>query len=74
MGHCSGGEGPDIFDKMSAITDWVEKSQAPEKIIASKLQNGQVQRTRPLCVYPAVAKWNGAGNLNDSASFSCAAR
>jgi hypothetical protein len=29
--------------------------------------------TRPLCPYPQVAKYNGTGDPNDSASFACEA-
>jgi hypothetical protein len=28
-------------------------------------------RTRPLCPYPQVARYNGSGSLEDAASFSC---
>jgi feruloyl esterase len=28
-------------------------------------------RTRPLCPYPQVAKWNGTGSSDDAANFSC---
>jgi feruloyl esterase len=27
--------------------------------------------TRPLCPYPAVAKYKGAGDTNDAANFTC---
>ena len=72
MGHCQGGPGTDHFDKMSAITDWVEHGKAPDKIIASHLTDGQVTRTRPLCPYPQVAKYLGTGSTDESASFVCA--
>jgi len=29
--------------------------------------------TRPLCAYPKVAHYKGTGDINDAASFSCAA-
>jgi feruloyl esterase len=31
-----------------------------------------VARTRPLCAYPRVAKWNGSGSPDDAANFTCA--
>ncbi len=68
MGHCSGGPGPNQFDKMAAITLWVEHGQAPDAIVASR--PGQ---TRPLCAYPSIAKYRGAGSTDDAASFVCAA-
>ena len=73
MGHCGGGEGPNVFDKMSAIEQWVEHGQAPEKIIASHSTYGKVDRTRPLCPYPQVAKYKGTGSIDDAANFACAA-
>jgi feruloyl esterase len=30
-----------------------------------------VQMTRPLCVFPKVAKYNGSGDTNNAASFTC---
>ena len=33
--------------------------------------NGVVDRSRPLCAYPAAAVYNGKGDTNDAASFSC---
>jgi feruloyl esterase len=71
MGHCQGGEGPDTFDALGALEQWVEKGRAPERIIASQLSNGQVVRTRPLCPYPQVARYDGKGNPDDAASFTC---
>jgi feruloyl esterase len=29
--------------------------------------------TRPLCVYPRIAKYKGAGDANDAANFVCSA-
>jgi feruloyl esterase len=71
MGHCQGGEGPDTFDALGALEQWVEKGQAPKRIIASQLSNGQVVRTRPLCPYPQVARYNGKGSPNEATSFVC---
>ena len=71
MNHCSGGPGTDTFDKVKVIEDWVERGMAPTKIIASHQTNGTVDKTRPLCPYPQVAKYNGSGDTNDAANFSC---
>jgi feruloyl esterase len=72
MGHCGGGEGPNKFDAVSALEQWVEKGVAPEKMIASHETNGKVDRTRPLCPYPQVAKYKGSGSVDDAANFTCA--
>ena len=71
MNHCSGGPGTDTFDKMKVMEDWVEKGIEPKGIVASHLTNGVVDKTRPLCPYPKVAKYNGSGDTNDAANFSC---
>jgi feruloyl esterase len=72
MAHCAGGEGPNDFDKVSAIQQWVEQGKAPETMIAShKDKSGTVDRSRPLCVYPKVARYTGSGSTDDAANFTC---
>lgn len=71
MGHCSGGPGPNTFDAITALENWVEKGIAPDKLIATKSTAGKVERTRPLCPYPAVARYTGKGSIDDAASFAC---
>ena len=71
MGHCGGGPGPNTFDAMGALDKWVAQGTAPEKIVASHSTNGNVDRTRPLCPYPQVARWKGSGSTDDAANFTC---
>ena len=71
MGHCSGGEGPNTFDMVGALEQWVEHGQAPDQIVASHSINGAVDRTRPLCAYPMVAVYKGTGSIDAAASFAC---
>ena len=73
MGHCAGGPGPNQFDTLAALEQWVEKGVAPDKLIASHITNGKVDRTRPLCLYPQVARWKGTGSSDDAVNFSCVA-
>ena len=73
MSHCGGGVGPDRNDAVTAVIDWVEKGKAPDQLIASKVTDGQVVRTRPLCPYPQVARYKGQGSIDDAANFSCVA-
>ena len=73
MGHCAGGEGPNVFDKVGPLEQWVEHGKAPEALIASHVTDGKVDRTRPLCPYPQVAKYKGTGSVDEAASFVCAA-
>jgi feruloyl esterase len=71
MAHCSGGEGPDTFDKISAMEQWVEQGKTPEQIIAAHKTAGKIDRTRPLCPYPQVAHYNGTGSIDEASNFSC---
>ena len=71
MAHCSGGEGPDTFDKISVMEQWVEQGKTPEQIIAAHETAGKIDRTRPLCPYPQVAHYNGTGSIDEASNFSC---
>jgi Tannase and feruloyl esterase len=71
MLHCSGGPGPDRFDMLDALEAWVERGEAPDRIIASHETSGVVDRTRPLCPYPQAAAYTGTGSTDDAASFVC---
>ncbi|PWU03074.1 MAG: tannase/feruloyl esterase family alpha/beta hydrolase [Terriglobia bacterium] len=71
MGHCRGGDGTDTFDAMSALDQWVVRQKAPDQIPASHGSNGVVDKTRPLCSYPQVAKYKGNGDTNDAVNFTC---
>ena len=73
MGHCGGGDGPNEFDMIAALEQWREKGTAPTQILASKVSGGQVVRTRPLCPFPQVAKYKGAGSIEKAESFACSA-
>ncbi|WP_374991877.1 tannase/feruloyl esterase family alpha/beta hydrolase [Burkholderia pseudomultivorans] len=83
MNHCSGGPAADQFDLLTPLVAWVEQGQAPAAIVAtardatSAAPNADVPaswgagRTRPLCPYPQVARYNGSGDLDSAANFSC---
>ncbi len=72
MTHCSGGNGTDQFDAVSALIGWVERHKAPDSILARRVLGNRVVRTRPLCPYPEVARYSGHGSIDDAASFRCA--
>ena len=72
MGHCRGGDGTDTFDMVTALEQWVEQGKAPDQIPASRVRNAKVDRTRPLCPYPQVAKYKGSGSTDEAANFACA--
>ena len=60
---------------IKALEAWVERGKAPAQIIATKYTNDNPTQpalfSRPLCPYPAVAKWNGTGDVSDAANWSC---
>ena len=71
MTHCAGGEGPNAFDKVGVMEQWVEHKQPPIRIVASHSTDGKMDRTRPLCPYPQVAAYKGSGSIDDEANFVC---
>jgi feruloyl esterase len=76
MQHCIGtGPGPNVFDPLSSLVDWVERDVEPGKIIAAHFQNndsssGVIARTMPLCPYPEAAHFKG-GDVNQASSWTC---
>ncbi|KGW21133.1 tannase and feruloyl esterase family protein [Burkholderia pseudomallei MSHR2451] len=82
MNHCSGGPAADQFDMLTPLVAWVEAGKAPDAIVATARDasnaapNPEVPaswgaaRTRPLCPYPRVARYDG-GDVNAAASFNC---
>ncbi len=58
---------------LSALDEWVEHGAAPSRVIASHTSNAIVDRTRPLCPYPQVAKYRGRGSVDQAENFRCAA-
>jgi feruloyl esterase len=76
FGQFSGGGGDPDTSMGAALQRWVERGVAPERIIAAKRENdadpsSEVVRTRPLCAYPGVARYRGAGSTDAAASFVC---
>lgn len=72
MGHCGGGARTlDQFDLLSAVTDWVEKSQAPDRVIATGAS--APGESRPLCPYPSYAHYEGQGDARDASNYRCRA-
>jgi feruloyl esterase len=77
MRHCigSGGPGPNVFDPLPSLIDWVEKDVAPERILAAHFKDndptsGIITRTMPLCPYPRVAVFKG-GDVNQASNWTC---
>lgn len=71
--HCDGGPGAAPVDPLAVVVDWVENGTAPDVLPAANVTaDGAVTMTRPLCAYPQVARYDGAGDPNVASSFDCA--
>ncbi len=84
MNHCSGGPATDQFDLLGPLVQWVEQGVAPQGVPATVRgagnaggvntelpQDWAATRSRPLCAYPAVARYKGQGSLEEAGSFIC---
>jgi pimeloyl-ACP methyl ester carboxylesterase len=91
MAHCAGGPGANAFgqpfsingpnpsdasdDILTALDQWVERQNAPDKLIATKYVNDDptqgIAFQRPICPFPQHAKYNGTGSTTSAASFAC---
>jgi feruloyl esterase len=58
---------------MTALEPWVEHGTRPERVVASRITTAKVERTRPLCAYPQVARHTGTGSIDEAANFVCKA-
>lgn len=67
--HCAGGPGFTEFDALMLLENWVEKGQAPDVMIASRVVNGSIERSRPIYPYPLLARYAGQGDPKNAASF-----
>lgn len=71
MEHCRAGPGPNEFDTITPLEQWVEQGRAPDSIIAVHRTDGQVDRSRPLCVYPQREHYKGSGDTDAAENFEC---
>jgi len=81
MDHCFNGAGAFSVDYLSYLEAWVERGQAPDKMIgahAEGLKWGNdypwnpkipITFTRPFYPYPIRAKYKGTGDPHDAANF-----
>jgi feruloyl esterase len=72
MYHCGGGTGPNQFDLLTPLLNWVEGATAPASVVATLNSGGSAQRTRPVYAYPKVARYDGSGSTDDAANFVAA--
>jgi pimeloyl-ACP methyl ester carboxylesterase len=83
MNHCRGGPSTDQFDMLPALVAWVEQGRAPDRVVAQARGAGNAvpnpelpsawaaDRSRPLCPYPLVARYKGAGDIDRAEHFEC---
>jgi feruloyl esterase len=71
MAHCGGGDGVSTFDMVGALEQWVEHDTPPAQVHASRMRDGKVDRTRPLCTFPQVSRYKGSGDPDEASSFVC---
>lgn len=63
-------------DLFSALVDWTERGQAPDRVIATKYSAGKpgsVAFRRPVCAYPQATRYTGNGSTREAGSFACSA-
>lgn len=71
MAHCAGGPGPNSWDKLAPLVDWVENGNAPDAVIVTHSTDGEVDNERPVCAVPQQARYTGpAGGANDPANWT----
>jgi feruloyl esterase len=86
VAHCFGGAGPSVFDGLTVMEDWVEHGRTPTRIVARQPppqmmamaaamgilpRNTPDSMTRPMCPWPSLPRYKGAGDQNDAANFEC---
>jgi feruloyl esterase len=83
MDHCLGGPGADTIDYLSALEAWVERGEAPDKLLAVKAKpdpampdwrrplpvpESDVQFSRPVFPYPVQTRYK-SGDPDKSSSY-----
>lgn len=73
MSHCSGGQGPNSFDALTAIVDWAERGIAPRSLLTSQTPTAaDPVASLPSYPYPLEATYNGTGSVDVAASYHAA--
>ncbi|MBC2665518.1 tannase/feruloyl esterase family alpha/beta hydrolase [Novosphingobium flavum] len=73
-------------DMLTALENWVEKGADPKRLIGAHLSGGapsagnpnggagapqKPDMTRPICAFPAAARYTGKGDSADAANYTC---
>ena len=67
--HGAGANFPQV-DWLGAIIDWVENGNAPNQLTYN-FTVGATARAMPVCEAPKYPRYNGTGDVNAAASFTC---
>jgi len=71
VAHCGGGQGPNTFDALTAITDWVTKGDAPASLTTKSVDSsGNTTASRPVYPFPYYAKNTTGGPATDASSYT----
>ena len=71
VAHCGGGQGPNTFDALTAIVDWVTEGEAPASLLTKTVDSGgTVTSSRPTYPFPYVAKNTTGGSADDPAGYT----
>ncbi|CTQ61138.1 DUF6351 family protein [Roseibium album] len=74
VAHCQGGPGPDGTNYIAALEIWLNTGVAPEKLDApfvNPMTREPTGNGRIICAHPGTVTYDGSGDPNDPASFSC---
>src|SRR5258708_38756193 len=74
--HCASGAGPapaGPAQPLDSLVNWVERGKAPTAILGTVTDpvTNVVTQSRPLCLYPLVARYLGHGHTTTASSFAC---
>lgn len=73
LDHRMVGPEADRMPFLSKLENWVERHQAPDDMIATRLDDsGKVNFTRPVCEFEKYPRYRGKGDSNEAANFECA--
>ena len=71
VAHCGGGQGPNNFDALTAITGWVTKGSAPSSLLATSTNSsGTVTASLPIYAYPNIAVDTTGGSITSASSYT----
>ena len=73
VAHCGFGPGAQPANPLNQLVTWVESGQAPSSLngVTVDPSTGAVTGTRPICMYPNLAVYQGSGPTTQASSFAC---